>query len=250
MIGPSVERIDSFDSFNEGVTIAKVWRETHNEPLYDIAFFNVYEDNVEEVKKASKELRIACGEDHLCITLMVYWSANGRALGQKLMKDIGGPIVALCKPIMQKRLLDCLHNSEIFRSSPSAPKRHKRDYSSVKSLADIRVEKYYHHNRPSSSLPVEKELTIIRQSPKDNNEMMIDEDKVTLTSSRDRLKRTASSNSIPAKRTTLKRIESSGENNTQVDEHRALKSRSRPISKSNRILCVVCIKFFFIPFSQ
>ncbi|GBB92369.1 hypothetical protein RclHR1_00200002 [Rhizophagus clarus] len=238
LIGLSVERIDSFDSFHKGVKTAKVWRETHNEPLYDIAFLSVHEDNVEEVKKASEELRATCGTDHLCITLMVYWSANGRTLGQKLMKDIGGPIVTLCKPIMQRRLLDCLHNNEIFRSSSPASKHHKRDYSSVKSLADIRVEKYYHHNRPLSSLPAEKELTIIRQSPKDDNEMIVDKDKMLQTSSRDSLKRTASSSSVPAKRTTLKRTEPGGGDNTRIDEHRALKFRSCPISKSKRILCV------------
>ncbi|CAB4483024.1 hypothetical protein RhiirA5_503824 [Rhizophagus irregularis] len=231
LIGSSVERIDSFDSFSEGVSAAKVWRETHNGPLYDIAFFNVNEDNVEEVKKASEELRYTCGKDQLCITLMVYWSASGRAIGQKLIKDIGGPIVTLCKPIMQKRLLDCLHNSKIFRSSSSTPNHHRRN--SVKPLADIRVEKYYNDNRHLSSLPVEKELTIIRQSPKDNNE------KLSQASSRDKLKRTASFSSEPTKRTALKRMEPSGEDNNQIDKNRASKSlRSRPISKSKRILCV------------
>lgn len=242
LIGSSVERIDSFDSFSEGVTTAKVWRETHNEPLYDIAFFNVHEDNVQEVKKASEELRVICGKNHLCITLMVYWSANGRALGQKLMKDIGGPIVALCKPIMQKRLLDCLHNSRIFRSSSSAPNNDKRDYSSAKSLADIRVEKYYNYNRPLSSLPVEKKLTIMRQSPKVNNEMIVDEDKISQTSSRDKLKRTVSFSSELTKWIALKRMEPRGEDNNQIG------SRSHPISKSNRILCVVRITYLFFIF--
>ncbi|RIA99503.1 hypothetical protein C1645_869890 [Glomus cerebriforme] len=227
LIGSSVERIDAFDSFNEGIKTAKVWREIHDEPLYDIAFFNVHEGNVVEVKKASKELRDICGKDYLCIALLVYWSANGRALGQRLVKDIEEPVAALCKPIMQKRLLDCLHNSEIFRS-PSTQKHHKRDYSSVKSLADMRVEKYYHNNRPLSLL-LEKESV----RPEDNNEMIIDEGEKSQTLSRDRLKRTASSSSVPTKRTTFKRMELNEE-----DDERASKFRSRPITKSKRILCV------------
>src|SRR3954468_23524939 len=166
LIGAAVQRIDSFKTFDKGILTAKVWRDIYNESLYDIVFFNAREDNAMEVKKAVKELRAICGEDNLCIVLMVYWSANGRALGQKLMKEIGGQITALCKPVMQKRLLDCLYNNEIFRSS--APK-HKRNYNSVKSLADIRVENYYHNNRTSS---LEKEPVIIKQSSEDDNKMI------------------------------------------------------------------------------
>jgi hypothetical protein len=238
LIGTSVERIDSFETFDRGILMAKVWRETYNEPLYDIVFCSVREDNAEEVKKAVKELRVICGEDYLCIVLMVYWSANGRTLGQKLTSEIGGQITVLCKPIMQKRLLDCLYNNEIFKSSTSSATKHRRNYSSVKSLADIRVEKYYHNNRPSSA---EKEPAIIKQLPEDNNKMIIDQGEAPQIPIRERLKRTVSSSSVPTKRTTLKRMELGGEDTTKLDEDRASKFRSRPVTKSKRILCVVCI---------
>ena len=57
---------------------------------------------------------------------------------------------------------------------------------------------------------------------------------------RERLKRTASLSSVPTKRTTLQRVEF-GDDNTQIDENRASKFRSRLITKSKRILSVVCI---------
>jgi hypothetical protein len=90
-------------------------------------------------------------------------------------------------------------------------------------------------------LQVEKEPETVSQPPGNNNEMIIDQDEKRQIPSRDRLKRTASTSSVPTKRTTFERMELSGEDNTQLEERRASKFRLRPITKSKRILCVVCI---------
>ncbi|CAG8484927.1 10821_t:CDS:10 [Funneliformis caledonium] len=234
LIGASVERIDAFDTSDKGITLSKEWRKTHNEPLYDIVFFNVREDNKEKVIKAANELRIH-GKEDLCIALMVNSSVKGRALGQELMKDIEGNIATLCKPIMQKRLLDCLHNDEIFKSSISSVSVPEPiiDYNSVKSLADIRVEKYYRHKRP---LPLGKEPEVakgLEKSSGDDNQMIVDETQEKLNS--DGPKKTSYSNS---KKTSLKRMAHGEDHIQSPDEYPASKYRSRPISNSKCILCV------------
>ncbi|CAI2172268.1 11427_t:CDS:10 [Funneliformis geosporum] len=227
LIGASVERIDAFDTSDKGITLAKEWRGTHNEPLYDIVFFNVRENNKEEIKKAAKELRI-CGKEDLCVALMVSSSVKGRALGQELMRDIEGSITTLCKPIMQKRLLDCLHNDEIFKSSISSAPEPIHDYNSVKSLADIRVEKYYRHKRPLPEIP-----KVLEKSPVVNNQMIVDETQEQ--SSLEGFKKTSYSNT---KKTSLKRMAHAEDHIQSIDEYPASKYRSRPISNSKCILCV------------
>ncbi|CAJ0767160.1 16309_t:CDS:2, partial [Entrophospora sp. SA101] len=94
LISESVERIDAFECSQKGTIAVKEWQEKNKDLLYDIVFFNVRDENIEEVKQSSRELRRVCG-DNLCIILMVFWSVNGRLLGQKMVKEIRGHVAAL-----------------------------------------------------------------------------------------------------------------------------------------------------------
>ncbi|CAG8833176.1 29853_t:CDS:2, partial [Racocetra persica] len=43
-----VEKVDAFDTFNDGIKAAQVYKELYNQSAYDIAFIGLYEDNEEE----------------------------------------------------------------------------------------------------------------------------------------------------------------------------------------------------------
>ncbi|CAG8469859.1 7187_t:CDS:2 [Acaulospora colombiana] len=133
------ERTDAFDTAKEGTASAKMLRERHNEQ-YDLVFFNVLEDNVQEVIKAAKELREICGNDNLLIILMVFWSAEGHVMGQEVMKEIGDQVITMRKPITQKRILNYLLNREI-----------SKPHNSVESPADLSAEVYHDRNDSQSN---------------------------------------------------------------------------------------------------
>ncbi|CAG8453807.1 11878_t:CDS:10 [Diversispora eburnea] len=101
-IHESVERIDAFDASEKGINAAKERKKrnsnnNHNDEIYDIVFFNLREDTIGDVTNGAKELRKICGEN-LCIVLLIFWSAEHRALGQKITKEIGGQVSTLFKP--------------------------------------------------------------------------------------------------------------------------------------------------------
>nr|CAG8454895.1 11465_t:CDS:10 [Entrophospora candida] len=260
LISESVERIDAFECSQKGTIAAKEWQEKNKDLLYDIVFFNVRDENIEEVKQSSRELRRVCG-DNLCIILMVFWSVNGRLLGQKMVEEIRGHVAALCKPIMQKRLLDCLHNTEIFKSkSPSPPytnnnddinngdyDRHNnhyhyhsiRNFSPMKPLSDLKVEKYYHHNRPTKTITsgIEVDSTSIITNY-DNDAMLIDKksnlDDFEKSGDNPEFNCSMKSEKFNSK---LKRSVDS-ESIYSLNNERSSKSRNRPTSKSKCVLCV------------
>ncbi|KAF0443721.1 protein-histidine kinase [Gigaspora margarita] len=53
----TVKKIDAFDTFDEGISAAKSYRELNNQSAYDVAFIGLYKDNEQEVLKATLELR-------------------------------------------------------------------------------------------------------------------------------------------------------------------------------------------------
>ncbi|CAG8691987.1 30391_t:CDS:2, partial [Racocetra persica] len=52
-----VDKVDAFDAFDEGIKAAQTYKELYNQSAYDIAFIGLYEDNEEEVMKASLKLK-------------------------------------------------------------------------------------------------------------------------------------------------------------------------------------------------
>ncbi|CAB4429500.1 unnamed protein product [Rhizophagus irregularis] len=237
----SVDKVDAFNSCEEGVNAVSQMVEKHNEPPYDVVFFNVYKENAELVKNSALQLRSICGQD-LSIALLVFWSANGRALGKDLIYQIGGHTAALCKPIMHKRLLDCLRNNDIFKQSDiTSPSKHDRgEYSYVKSLADIRVEKYYHQNRSldtSITNRNENDSMIIgnnQENDQSTDPMVIDEDSTVKKEIKSQVSDTTSSSSTQTGENMVIGVK----RNVTDNNPRAQKSRSRKITKSKCILCV------------
>ncbi|RHZ80261.1 hypothetical protein Glove_138g49 [Diversispora epigaea] len=194
-INESVERIDAFDTSEKGINAAKEWEErnrnnnNNNNSIYDIVFFNLREDTIEDVKNGARKLRKICGED-LCIVLLVFWSAEHRALGQKITKEIGGRISTLSKPVMQKRLLDFLRNNDIFKSSPSSTTTNSTTITTspeiniIKPFADLAAESFYQSRRSSISTNYINNVTI---KSKDNNNInkKADESKVPFKRTRE-----------------------------------------------------------------
>jgi hypothetical protein len=232
----SVDKVDAFDSCEKGVSAVRQMVERHNEPPYDIVFFNVYKENVELVKSSALQLRSICGQD-LSIALLVFWSAKGRAIGKDLIYQIGGHTAALCKPIMHKRLLDCLCNKDLFKQSDiTSPSKHDRgEYNYVKSLADIRVEKYYHQNRSLDTRKNEKDSMNNQENDQSADPMVIDEDSVVRKEIKPQVTDTTSSGSAE----TGENVVIGVKRNVTDSNSRAQKSRSRKITKSKCILCVV-----------
>ncbi|CAG8514965.1 16989_t:CDS:10 [Dentiscutata heterogama] len=250
LVEGSVERVNPFSSCEECITAVKAWREQYkDEALYDIVFFNVRENNSEEIKNAAKELRRIC-DDNLCIVLIVFWSANGRALGQNLVQEIGGKTCIICKPVMQKRLLHCLFSKD-FVSEPYAPSIQNEYYSSVKPLADLRIEDFYRNNRPPFS--EEKDLTTAKESSSAEKSQLIVTSEETAKSSVEKMESDdlpkvyvpdestikGKGKSVEPTQLGVKRTANDEVGNTSAsNDDRASKYRFRPVSKSKCILCV------------
>ncbi|RIA84037.1 hypothetical protein C1645_832863 [Glomus cerebriforme] len=231
LLNDNVDKVDAFDSCEKGINAVRKLSEKYNESPYDIVFFNVYIENAELVKNSALQLRSICGQD-LSIALLVFWSAKGRALGKDLIYQIGGHTAALCKPIMQRRLLDCLHNNDLFKQTDiTSPSKHdEREYNSVKSLADIRVERYYHQNRSLDTSKNEKDSMIVEGNQVNDQSadaMIIDQDINVRKETKSRVSDITGDGMIRG----VKR-------NVVDNNSRALKSRSRQITKSKCILCV------------
>ncbi|RIB01815.1 hypothetical protein C2G38_948383 [Gigaspora rosea] len=253
LIEGSVEKVNSFSSCEECITSVKTWKEQYNnESLFDIAFFNVRENISEEIKIAAKELRRIC-DDNICIVLIVFWSANGRTLGNNLVQEIGGKTWMICKPVMQKRLLHCL-SSKDFVSEPYAPPIQHEYYSSVKPLADLRIEDFYRTNRPpfseekdlitakeSSSSSAEKSQIIVpsEETIKPNIERMESDDLLQPATESSVVKDKGKGKSVEPTQLGVKRMAHDGSESTSAsNDDRASKFRFRPVSKSKCILCV------------
>src|SRR5437588_8991327 len=78
------------------------------------------------------------------IGLLVFWSAAGRSLGKEMVRKIGGHVSVLCKPIIQRRLIDCLGSSELSNSVDS-------DKSRDTFFDEFKSEECYYHNRSNIS---------------------------------------------------------------------------------------------------
>ncbi|KAG9294383.1 hypothetical protein G9A89_001888 [Geosiphon pyriformis] len=116
MLTSSVQKVKAFDDCLKAVTETNAWQNQYQSSPCDVVFFNVDKRNSEQVLVAAKRFQSICGKDKLAIGLFIFWSAEGRALGKELIAKIGGHTAAFCKPVMQRRLLDCLQNMEIFES--------------------------------------------------------------------------------------------------------------------------------------
>ncbi|CAG8598945.1 4607_t:CDS:2, partial [Acaulospora morrowiae] len=214
-----VKRVDAFDTAEKGVASAEMWKEQRNE-VYDLVFFNIVEGNVEDVIKATKELKRISGEYRLCIVLMVFWSVRGRTLGREIMNEVGGQITTIYKPIMQNRVLECLYNNKSMTNEVY-------DFNVVKSLTDLKVEKYYHHNRPSAHINRSKDLSL---KSNENTDKLKGIGEINNGESNQERTETL-------KRPTLKRMSSGADEISSEDDHTS-KSRTRPTSKSKCVLCV------------
>ncbi|RIB19074.1 hypothetical protein C2G38_2141805 [Gigaspora rosea] len=98
-------KVDLFNTYDQGIKVAKSHKELYSQALYSIVLISVYENNVDNVIKAASELREINGDDIL-ITFMVFSSSIGRSLIKELIKTIGGNTTTIFKPITPKKLIN------------------------------------------------------------------------------------------------------------------------------------------------
>ncbi|CAG8826096.1 28985_t:CDS:1, partial [Racocetra persica] len=102
-----VEKVDAFDTFNEGIKAAQAYKELYNQPAYDIAFIGLYEDNEEEVMKAALKLRtLDMDSNRLVIIFIVFPSNEVNGLAKKFIRKLGGITSIIYTPITRKKLFN------------------------------------------------------------------------------------------------------------------------------------------------
>ncbi|CAG8783833.1 31650_t:CDS:2 [Racocetra persica] len=108
-----IEKVDAFDTFDKGINAAKSYRELNNQSAYDIVFIGLYENNEEEVTKATLELReLEIDNNNLVIIFIVFPNNEENELAEKLIGKIGGTATVLHTPIIWEKLINLFINME------------------------------------------------------------------------------------------------------------------------------------------
>ncbi|KAF0423601.1 protein-histidine kinase [Gigaspora margarita] len=114
----AIKKIDAFETFNEGISAAKSYRELNNQSAYDVAFIGLYKDNEEEVMKATLELReLEMNNNNLIIIFIVFSNNEENELAKKLIRKVGGIATVLHTPITWKKLVNQFMHMEINYSA-------------------------------------------------------------------------------------------------------------------------------------
>ncbi|CAG8706525.1 5821_t:CDS:2, partial [Racocetra persica] len=102
-----VDKVDAFDTFNEGIKAAQTYKELYNQSAYDIAFIGLYENNEEETMKAALKLRaLDMDSNRLIIIFIVFPSNEGNGLAKKFIRKLGGITSVIYTPITWKKLIN------------------------------------------------------------------------------------------------------------------------------------------------
>ncbi|KAG9288146.1 hypothetical protein G9A89_000941 [Geosiphon pyriformis] len=242
MLSPSVQKVEAFSDCSKAIMAAKAWHQQYHKSPCDMVFFNVTEKNAEQVLESAKEFISICGKNNLTIGLLVFWSVCGRALGKELIRKIGGNAAAICKPIMQRRLLECLHNNEIFNSTEVAELKSNVGFS----INRFRIDDYEQHNRPTPSSSSQestmtKNTTTELKEAKNNSEIDVDMIRETLltsstNASSDQQSPTKALKDVSQRPPSKRSASCEAQDSDQPETHH--KSRTRAVSQSRCILCV------------
>ncbi|CAG8468323.1 7750_t:CDS:2 [Scutellospora calospora] len=109
-----IEKVDVFDTFDEGIRAARRYKELHNRLAYDIVFISLYENNYEEVLNASLKLRgLEINSKNLLIIFIVLPNNEGYNLAKKLIEKVEGATSILYTPITLKKLINQFTNIDI-----------------------------------------------------------------------------------------------------------------------------------------
>ncbi|CAG8818320.1 9089_t:CDS:2, partial [Racocetra persica] len=102
----AIKKVDTFDTFDKGISAARSYRELNNQCAYDIVFIGLYENNEEEVMKATLELRgLEMNNNNLAIIFIIFQNNKENELAEKLIGKVGGKITILHTPITWKKLI-------------------------------------------------------------------------------------------------------------------------------------------------
>ena len=219
LIKESVKYVYTYADYTSAIEAAREYKKKHDEPIFDLAFLSVRNSNATDVENAAKELKHICG-NVLSIVLMVFWSIEGYTLGKNMIERIGADVAAISKPVMQKRMMDCISNFGMFLVKPGDENNKGTEINSLSTYSQ-----FYNHNRPAVCYPTKRngnEPVIVRgvlPSLEDESESK---------------SKTATMRLVPMKRSASSELKDQSSN-----EERASKSRSRTERLPKRILCVV-----------
>ena len=220
LIKGSVRKAYTYADYTSAIEAAREYKKKHDEPICDLAFLSVRNSNATDVENAAKELKRICGNG-LSIVLMIFCSMEGYTLGKSMIERIGADVVAVSKPVMQKRLMDCISNFGTFLVKPGDEDNKEMDINRLSTP----YSQFYNHNRPAVCYPTKRngnEPVIVRgvlPSLEDESESK---------------SKTATTRLVPMKRSASSELKDQSGN-----EERASKSRSRTERLPKRILCVV-----------
>ncbi|RIB13107.1 hypothetical protein C2G38_2198742 [Gigaspora rosea] len=103
----AIKKIDSFETFDEGISAAKSYKELNSQSAYDVAFIGLYKENEEEVMKATLELRgLELNDNNLIIIFIIFPNNEENELAEKLIRKVGGMATVLHTPITWKKLIN------------------------------------------------------------------------------------------------------------------------------------------------
>ncbi|RIB30871.1 hypothetical protein C2G38_2237969 [Gigaspora rosea] len=109
----SVEKIDTFDTFEKGINAVKTYKELYDKFTYDIIFIGLYENNKEETINFILELKeLLIDSNNLAIIFIVFPSNERIILARELMEKFLGTFV-LYTPITLNKLINLFVYMEI-----------------------------------------------------------------------------------------------------------------------------------------
>ncbi|KAF0510829.1 protein-histidine kinase [Gigaspora margarita] len=104
-----IEKVDAFDTFDEGIRATKKYKGLNNQSAYDIVFIRLYENNKEDVMKTISELRgLEMNSNNLVIIFIVF--PDEIELAENLIEKVGGTTTVLYTPITWKKLINIILN--------------------------------------------------------------------------------------------------------------------------------------------
>ncbi|CAG8465343.1 11526_t:CDS:10, partial [Scutellospora calospora] len=103
------ERVDAFETFDQGIQKVKDNTELYKQFSYDIIFIGLYEKNEEEVVKTVSELRkiefSSNNSLNSLVIFIVFPSIKGKELAERLIKNVEGQINILYTPLTWKKMV-------------------------------------------------------------------------------------------------------------------------------------------------
>ncbi|RIB04500.1 hypothetical protein C2G38_675830 [Gigaspora rosea] len=106
----SVEKVDTFNSFEKGIEVVKIYKELYYHFTYDIIFIGLYENNKEEVINFITELKkLLINSNNLAIIFVIFPCEERIMLARELMRKFLGTFVVYTPITLNKLINQFMH---------------------------------------------------------------------------------------------------------------------------------------------